>query len=222
MLDTATFEQIAASLAHEVKNPLALVKANIELLEISDRGKRHQKNYRIMRQEIERINELLLDFIQIADPANVRIAVFSLNEMLHSLCDSLQAAFGHKIDFDVDFGGSIIFLAADEKKLRQVFYNLLKNSIESIKEKGSAEKGLIKVSAARENETAVIRIQDNGIGVSQDELRKTDEPFYTTKKGGSGLGLYFCKTVVSRHGGTFKLAKREEGGCEVRITIPIQ
>jgi len=224
-LDTATFEQIAASLAHEVKNPLSLVKANIDLLQLCDETNQYETNYRIMRREIDRINNLLIDFIQIANPPTIGTAQVSINQLLNDLCDSFSNTYRNRIHFCLDFNSNEFTATADEKKLRQVFYNVIKNGIESIEGKygSNCTNGLIAIDATMLGDYIKIAISDNGGGITDETQEKINKPFYTTKQGGSGLGLFFCKSVVSRHNGTFEIANNagEAGGCTVTICIPI-
>jgi len=223
--ETATFEQIAASLAHEVKNPLSLVRANIDLLELDDDNKLYEKNYRIMRREIDRVNALLLDFIQIADPSEISPEHICIVQMLRELCDSLSTSYYGKIGFYFSYDKALT-ISADERKLRQVFYNIIKNCVESIEvEHGSGfSNGLVEIAIHEQGDFLKIIISDNGGGITDESLQKIRQPFYTTKSGGSGLGLYFCKSVIARHGGTFEITNKPCGnnGCAVTITLPYQ
>lgn len=220
-----TMEEIAAGLAHEVKNPLSLVKANLDLLELGDLQKRHEKNYKIMHREIERINNLLLDFIQFAKPMDDYKTVFSLNDVLYDLVDSLilthtdiEFIFPHNYrDFSV-FG--------DEDKIRRVILNVLKNAVEAISAVDTADgeegeiSGVVEVKLSETDGFIVLEVLDNGKGITADEQKRVCNPFYTTKQDGSGLGLYLSRSIIEEHGGKFEIAGKEGGGCVVRIELP--
>lgn len=212
-----TMEEIAASLAHEVKNPLSLVKANLDLLELSDMQKSHAKSYKIMRREIERINDLLLDFIQFAKPADDYKTIFSLNAVLYDLIDSLILVHTN-IDFVFNRSSNFKFnLLGDEDKIRRVILNVLKNAAEAIE---GNEGGIINVNLAESDGFIVLTVSDNGKGITPEEQEKICSPFYTTKHGGSGLGLYISRSIVDEHGGNFEITGKEDGGCLVTIKLP--
>jgi signal transduction histidine kinase len=231
-LTTSTFEQIAASLAHEVKNPLSLVKANIDLLELSDGSQAHRKNFTVMRREIERINDLMTDFMQIANPSAPELERVSLNGMLCEVYDSFKTAYRHRIKFCLSFKGSEFTVMADGRRIRQVLYNIVKNSVESIELKAAGlppEKadsrqgkagGTIRAELTAAGKYTRITVRDNGKGLTDEQAKRISEPFYTTKRGGSGLGLYFCKSVIEGHGGTLELRGKEGHGCVVTIMLP--
>lgn len=213
-----SMEEIAAGLAHEVKNPLSLVKANLDLLELNDLQKRYEKNYKIMHREIERINDLLLDFIQFAKPTEDYKTVFSLNALLFDLIDSLILAHTN-IDFISSFEEHECNLFGDEDKIRRVILNILKNAIEAIEGKDA---GVIKISLSQNDKFIILSISDNGKGITSDEQKKICSPFYTTKSGGSGLGLYLSNSIIGEHGGKFEIEGKEGEGCLVTIKLPIE
>jgi two-component system, sporulation sensor kinase E len=215
-----SLEQMAATLAHEVRNPLALVSANIDLLESTDHTdiKTRQGNYRIVRRELKKINELLLDFMQMARPAQLEPGGFSPQDVLLEMIDNLRATYaGKNLEFIMRCESACGAIAADEKKLRRAVMNLLKNAIEAVGEKGTVE-----IDVFTRDGYLTMEIKDNGVGINKEQLQKINEPFYTTKSGGKGLGLFIVRGVVAEHNGTFSLAERENGGCVATVRLPLE
>jgi len=165
-----------------------------------------------------------MDFIQISNPTTIGDKQVSINQLLNELCDSLSNTYLNKVNFCLNFGGNEFSAIADEKKLRQVLYNVIKNGVESIEGKHSdmAEIGRIDINVSASSDYINISVTDNGGGITEETLQKINRPFYTTKQGGSGLGLFFCKSVISRHNGTFEITNNtnETRGCTVTICIP--
>lgn len=214
-----SIEQIAASLAHEVKNPLSLVRANIDLLELTDVEIKHKKNYRIMRQEIEKINDLLLDFIQLTKPVERKFGDIHIISVILDIIDTVKVTYSEKVDFILNFLCNIendLIVCGDEDQIRRVFLNIIKNAYEAIE-----TKGIIKINISEESGFVKLVFEDNGKGMDKDELKKINTPFYTTKEGGSGLGLYISRSTVESHGGKFDITGESEKGCVVTIMLPV-
>ncbi len=212
-----SIEQIAAGLAHEVKNPLSLVRANIDLLELSDSETMHKKNYRIMRRELERINDLLLDFIHLTRPSADSFEKVRVAPIVMDLIDVTKTTYTKEIDFVLNFQLSETELAVmgDKEKIRRVFLNIIKNAVEAIDSNGR-----IKICISQENSFVKIVFEDNGKGFSKDDLERVCMPFYTTKEGGSGLGIYICKTIIEEHNGSFEIKAEANKGCTVTVMLP--
>lgn len=223
-----SLEQVAATLAHEVKNPLSLVKANIDILEQNDAEERNSRSYKIMRRELDKINELLLDFIQFAKPAGEGLSRLRLRELLEGLLEPLKISYRGKIEFSLSAIEENIEVKADENKLKRVFGNMFKNAVEAIEalapeareRRAGGEYGFIEVTLDKKEGAAEITIEDNGRGMTAEEAAQASRPFFTTKRGGSGLGVYLSKSIVSEYGGELLINGREEGGCKVTVMLP--
>lgn len=228
-----SLEEIATGFAHEVKNSLWLIRVNIELLELYNNKSWNKKSYNMMCHEIERINNLLLSFIKFAKPeektGNNNESSFSLKMMIQELLDTYKVLY-QDIDFIFTCESIEINVFGDIDKIRQVIVNILKNAIESIEENYSEDnhfekrsierKGTIEVSISLNGEYAVLSILDSGNGLSEQDTEKVFRPFYTTKSGGSGLGLYLCKSIIEEHNGDIDITSKMAKGCLVTIKLP--
>lgn len=212
-----SIEQIAAGLAHEVKNPLSLVRANIDLLELTDSEDLHKNNYMIMRREIEKINDLLLDFIQFAKPIENNLEVMDIIPVISELLDTVRLTYSKKIQFSLDCEGlgEGLLVFGDTSKIRRVLLNIIKNAVEAVD-----ENGMIKLYVKRNGKYVEIICKDNGKGFDSEQLKKMSEPFFTTKQGGSGLGLFISKAIIDEHKGIFNISGESGKGCTVTIKIP--
>jgi len=213
-----TIEEIAAGLAHDIKNPLAFVRASLELLEQNDNGRTNSGSYSAMRRELDRINELVIDFLQIARPVTKTVP-FDLYDMIFEVIEIAKAAYYVKenIKFEIDQVSGGFIINGDPGKLRRVFVNIIKNAAEAIDD--GIDSGIIKINIQEKNRKIVIKITDNGHGISNEDLARIDAGHYSTKPDGNGIGLYITKAIIHEHGGTLALAGNEGGGCTVTVTL---
>jgi len=219
------FEQMAAGLAHEVRNPLSLVKANIELLALSETKEDSKRRYLIMRREIDRAAQALSELMQLAKPApkaadDMR-EVLSLNAVLCGVIDTLRTTYGNAVSFTLESAAGDYTVAGDEEKLRRVFTNVLKNAFEAVTEAHPGGGGCVCLSLSEKDGDVIITVEDNGRGLSDGESARAAEPFFTTKLDGNGLGLFISRAILAAHGGTLSLTNAQNGGCAAAIQLPL-
>ena len=214
--DLETLEEMAATIAHEIKNPLALALANLDLIKVNDIDAKYSKYCAVIEQELYTINSLVLDLIHITlsdEPEEL----FDLTALLDELTLEYRRRY-ENITFTRKPGLSPAYIRGLVKNIRMVFTNILNNAIEAI-----SQKGVVQLEQETVQDTIHIVIRDNGIGLAEDDdLLLRSGGLYTTKENGTGVGLRFCRSTVSRHGGRFKIENRPEGGCEVTVTLPIK
>lgn len=216
-----SLDQMAATLAHEVKNPISIVKANIDLLELCNTDAQFSRNFKVMRAELDKVTELLHGFIRFSMPASESMMPVSINDMLESLADELRSFCGFAaVELSAEQDLSLL---CDGEKLRRALLNLLKNSAEAIEEE-TPENGRIAIEAklSQDDSQLVIVIEDNGVGLSPDEIMLINKPFFTTKPKGSGLGFQIASSIIKEHGGTIEIASEKHQGCKILVKLPVK
>lgn len=214
-MENTTIEQIAATLAHELKNPIALVLANIDLLELDDTDNKNQKIYSTMRRELNNVMNIMLDFIQLSKHTEIDIEVFDINELLLQIADNCQVINKNNAEYIFDSSENCINIRADRIRLSRVFLNIYKNAVEAVENCGK-----IYIHTSVEDDFINVIIKDNGVGMSESTRQRIMSPFFTTKDGGSGLGIFISKIIVEEHNGIFELDSEEGKGCTVIIKLP--
>ncbi len=212
-----SIENIAATIAHEVKNPLSLVKANIDLLESADTGKVFSKNYKVINNQLNIINEMIMDFLQLTKSINQEFDIVYLHDIIHSVLENYKVSLSQKANFYISCPDKNISIIGSNKSISILILNILKNSVESV----TAKKCIVNINIYAENDQAVISISDNGPGFPEDKISEIGDVCFTTKENGNGLGLSICKKIVSQHNGKISYKNNAESGCTVTMSFPL-
>jgi len=202
-------------ITHEIKNPIAVCKGYLDMFDVNDVT--HSRKYvPIIKSEIERVLILLQDFLSITK-IKVELDIIDINMLLEDVINSfLPLIKDRKIKLISHIKEDELYLMADYNRLSQVFVNLIKNSIEAI---DNESEGQIEVLVEENKNNVIVKIKDNGSGISSDNLKRMNEPFFTTKTTGTGLGVYLSTEIVKAHDGKIRYESNEEG-TTVTITLP--
>jgi PAS domain S-box-containing protein len=209
--------QMAAVVAHEVRNPLAGIKGAIQVL--MSRRTADDGEMPVMRDIVARIDslsELINDLMVFARPRPLRLAVVELHAIAADAMTIVRrdpAAHG----IDITFEGDDVSVTADGELLRATILNLLLNAAQAM-----AGNGRITMTTRRQDEMAVVQIRDTGPGISVDIRARIFEPFFTTKARGGGLGLPIARRTAELHGGSLTLDCPPQGGTIVMMSLPIR
>lgn len=210
--------QLAAGLAHEIRNPLASLTGIAGLMK---RGpvspEQMQECIEIIGIETTRLNRLLSEFLQFARPRAPRIQpmdLWSVIEAAVTLARHTNASQNVALRFEP--AGEPPEIEGDPELIKQVLLNLLLNAIEA-----SPEAGQVRITAKVEGRQAVILIHDEGPGITPEAVSRVFDPFYTTKTSGTGLGLAVAKSIVQQHGGELTAQTAQRGGA-FRLQLPLQ
>ena len=204
-------------LAHEVKNPVSLIKANIELLEFERVLDNHKSNLRVIKNELNKISELISDFMLYCNTScDIKEDGVDIFQIVKEHTEKFSVY--NNITFSINCFENIedIFIMADESKIAIVLSNVYKNCIESIEDK----QGFIQTNIYIKDKNIVIDIIDNGKGIDEEIYSKIYEPFFTMKKDGSGLGIPICVKILESLDGSFTIFNNKEDGCTTRVIIP--
>ena len=216
----ASLGTLAAGVAHEIRNPLASISGSVELLS-SDPSTDEDSAalMRIVTREIERLNGLISELLDYANPRAPNLARFDLCEVVRdTLRVFAQTAKFTKVtvEFEDDDGQREIRIEADPEKIRQLIWNLLRNGAEASVQGGHH----LWVSVTAQEDAAELIFRDDGPGIPQEVLAHIFDPFFTTKSKGSGLGLATVHGTVSDHAGTITVASEEGQGASFRVRLP--
>lgn len=208
----AAIGRMAAGIAHEIRNPLASMSGSIQMLQTADLDPMQIRLMDIVLREIDRLNQLISDFLQFARPTPPSFERVEL----HALIDEVQAMFGgHRDDVRLVVTAQHCVLTADPGRLRQVFWNLLINAADAMPTGGE-----IALRMQVEPSTVVVQVQDEGLGIAPDVLERIFDPFYTTKPEGTGLGLAQANRIVEEHGGTLEVDSIVDVGTTFTVRLP--
>lgn len=230
--------ELAAHIAHEIRNPLAAISGSVEMLAATDPGARDpdgpekSRLMSIVLREIDRLNTLIGDFLQYARPGPAKAVPVALAPVLDELVQMARKGLPKTVDLELHVAPRAAVLA-DATQVRQVLWNLLRNSTEAISGSGSIRvdvregarlpqgAGEGSRNDAEEGGPAVeILVSDTGQGIAPEHLDRVFDPFFTTKPDGTGLGLPTVHRIVERHGGRLELESGPEEGTRVRILLP--
>ena len=204
-------------ITHEIKNPIAVIKAYLDMMNIKDK-KQVEKYIPIIQNEINRLLNLLQDFL-LVNKANVTFDLMYMNMLIEDVVNQQLPLFkDRKIKFENDLIDDEIYINGDYNRLSQVIINIIKNSIEAI---DNSKNGIIKIKDSIKDNSLNIIIEDNGSGISKKNLLKIKEPFYTTKNRGTGLGVSLSDEIIKAHSGTLTYESIEGVGTKVIIKLPL-
>ncbi|WP_342564465.1 ATP-binding protein [Paenibacillus sp. FSL R7-0345] len=206
--------ELAASVAHEVRNPLQVTRGFLQIL--GERSARKEKEYLNMAmEELDRASLIITDFLTFAKPGMEEVDVFELSgELRHvaGILGPLANLQGGTIELQLQEG---LHVLGSPAKFKQAFINLIKNSVEAL-----GEEGLITVSAWKSGQHIIISVKDNGEGMKPGELARLGEPFYSNKTKGTGLGLMVTFRIVEAMNGTIQFHSKKGQGTEVIVKLP--
>ncbi|WP_239984579.1 ATP-binding protein [Lentibacillus sediminis] len=206
--------QLAAGIAHEIRNPLTSMKGFLQLLEAGIKGS--EEYYKIMLDEIEKMETITSELLFISKPLTEHFTRQSLEEMVHDVKVLLhQQAKANDIDIDTE-GIKDGYVYGDRTQIKQVLINLIKNAIESMEETGK-----VIIRAKTLEKSVELEIIDEGAGIPADIINKLGEPFFTTKQNGTGLGVMITRQILDRHNAVMEIFQNEVKGSTFRISFPL-
>ncbi|MEI2468479.1 ATP-binding protein [Peribacillus frigoritolerans] len=210
----STAAQLAAGIAHEVRNPMTAIMGFVKL--IKDGGAEKQEYYDIIFSEINRIEKVLNELLLLSKPTGAIFLEKDIKESCNHAVTLLETnAVLNNIQIHKNYDSEPIFMYFDENQIKQVLINMIKNSIESMPNGGN-----IFVSINEKNGEVFLSILDEGDGIPENSLQKVGEPFFTTKISGTGLGLSVCFRIIEKHGGKVFITSELKKGTKVVCIFP--
>ena len=202
-------------ITHEIKNPIAVCKGYLDMFDVNN--KEHAKKYiPIMKEEIQKTLILLEDFLSM-NKIKLNNDILDINLLLEEMVDSFKLFWQEKkIKTKINILDEEVYINGDYNRLKQVFLNIIKNSMEALK-----ENPIIEISTELKNNNIYIYIKDNGSGIPKDILEKIKEPFFTTKEKGTGLGVSLSNEIIEALNGNLQYESKEGEYTLVKIMLPI-
>jgi len=215
----STMVQIASNTAHEIRNPLEAISGAVEILSSEKNLSSYSRDsIAIIQEEIQNLNDYLSKFIDFTKPEPVNIVEADINALIDDCLLLLKPLFKkHQIKTAKYFKKNLNKCTVDINETKRVIINLLLNSIEATQHNGT-----IKVKTSMHDSTVEIGIVDNGIGIDEKYLNKIFDPYFTTKKEGSGIGLALSRRVIEQQGGSINVESRSGKGTAVTILLPVK
>jgi signal transduction histidine kinase len=214
----AALGEMSAKVAHEVNNPLGIIKNYLLLMKRREDDRRRSREYvDIVSQEIDRIALIVEEMREYQSPSGIEFAALDVREVLdHTLALTERQLQTAGIVLARRFESGAFPVSGSADRLRQVFLNLVLNARTAMEPKGE-----LVVELTRDLESVIVRFADTGPGIPVDIIPRIFEPFFTTKKeGGSGLGLSICQGIIKSHKGSITFSNTDRGGCfEIRLPL---
>lgn len=208
--------QLAAGVAHEIRNPLTALKGFLQLLKTN--SSKEQYYIEIMQNELQRIEFIVNEFLFVSKPQATHFVTSTLNTIIMSTVELLQPqALLSNIEIETEVDAGLPPVTCDENQIKQVFINIMKNAIESMSQGGNLR---IHAELKGSGNQILVRFVDEGCGIAPERLPKLGEPFYSTKEKGTGLGLMVCYRIIEAHGGFMEISSKLTEGTIVEITLP--
>jgi two-component system nitrogen regulation sensor histidine kinase GlnL len=221
---------LAAGLAHEIRNPLGGIKGAAQLLKRSlDRDSSLLEYANIMIREVDRVDKLIEQLLDLSRPAKLELAALNIHEVLEEvLLLQAQASEERKMKVKKQFDPSLPPIRGDRAQLTQVFLNLVKNASQAMS--GS---GMLTVTTRVETDFHIrdqgtgrskfiwVDIQDEGVGINDEDLPHIFSPFFSTKHNGTGLGLAVCYRIIKEHGGLIRVESAAGKGTTFKISLVV-
>ncbi|MGG1686002.1 ATP-binding protein [Pseudalkalibacillus sp. NRS-1564] len=205
--------KLGAGFAHEIRNPLTSIIGFTQLLDVDEK----QANYiSIIRAELDRMKNLVNQFVMMGKPTVSERTLKQLNPLVFETVELMKSnAHLHNVELEFDANTENITVCMDSSQIKQVLINFIKNAIEAMPEGGE-----ISVHLTKNEENAVISIEDDGKGMSEEEVKQLGTPFFSTKRSGLGIGLSICFDIMEAHNGEIAIDSEIGKGTKARLILP--
>ncbi len=219
----ASLTTLTAGVAHEIKNPLASIAIHLELIRKAIEGRRNvpskkvAENLAVIKEEVERLNRIVVDFLFAVRPMNAELVPEDLNRLVRELMDFMRFELERAgITVELELLEACPLIGLDEKYMKQALLNIVKNAISAMPQGGT-----LRIATLRKASMLVLTVSDTGVGIPEENLAKIFEPYFTTREFGSGLGLTLVYKIVKEHLGDIAVSSKVGQGTTFILSFPI-
>ncbi len=213
-----TTDQLAAAVAHEIRNPLTVVKGFLQLYSEKDApfSKETKGHFNLMIDELNTAEQVISQLLSISKPdKDIKLEIVNVKDVLQDITDLLKS-YGYLRDNTIDLHvNETCYILANNKEFKQLMINIIKNAIEA-----SKIGDFVIVETKRKNHFVEIQVTDHGFGMSEEEVKSLGTPFYSLKSNGTGLGLMICYQIIETYNGTMDFKSSKGEGTTVTIRFP--
>jgi PAS domain S-box-containing protein len=226
----AVLGRFTSAVAHEIRNPLTGIAAGIQYINRSQGlSAEHRENISFILAEVDRLNRIITDLFKVAKPRDLLCQKMGVRDLIERSRRSLDDLFRNKgIDFTIAVDDNVPLVEVDPDQIMQVLINLLKNGAEAVPQGGSVSVsgrlyggGDPDVVREKDRDMICIEIADSGDGIAPEDREKIFEPFFSRKKGGTGLGLFVSQSIVQHHHGRISVSSAPGTGTSFKVYLPI-
>jgi PAS domain S-box-containing protein len=221
----ASIMRLSAGVAHELGNPLnsltihlQLIERKLKKLQLGEAAASMADSLEVCQGEVQRLDGIITHFLEAVRPQPPEFNELDLIELVEEVLRVQEAELGNRrLDVNVEVGQTIPPILGDRGQIKQVFFNLVKNAMEAMQSGGK-----LRVLARSDDEFVYVQFIDTGSGISEDELSRILQPYYTTKKEGHGLGMMIVQRIMRDHGGQLGIESRKGEGTAITLQFPQQ
>lgn len=210
--------EVAAGVAHEVRNPLTTIRGFVQLLQVKlGEENEYSKYLQLILAEIDRANKIISEFLVAARPKEAKKQLVDLNKIVTETLLLVESqAILQDVEVTKELSDELPLLELVETQIKQVLLNLTRNALQAMPDGGT-----LSIITYSQDDWVWIKLRDTGVGMPPEHLNKLFSPFFTTKEGGSGLGLTISHRIVKNHGGTIQVESSPGKGTTVTIKLPV-
>ena len=225
----ASLTALTAGVAHELKNPLGSMSIYLQLMERQLQKPEAFENLeacresliskiKVLKSEVERLNDIVVDFLSTVRPRNANLQEEDLNQIIRDAVEIMIPDLEQRnITLKLELEENLPYLMLDRGFMRQVLANLIGNAKDAMKEQGG---GTLTISTGKNSDSVILSVADTGTGISSENMTKIFDPYFTTKKSGTGIGLTLVYKIIKGMGGDIGVDSRQGAGSTFRITLP--